>query len=59
VRVPAETSDEPIEQISWAAGYEDPASFRRLFKRLTGVAPGAYRQRFRVPVVEAATGKAG
>jgi len=46
-----ESSDEPIEEISWAVGYEDPASFRRLFKRLTGLAPGAYRQRFQIPVV--------
>jgi transcriptional regulator GlxA family with amidase domain len=46
-----ETSDEPIEEISWAVGYEDPASFRRLFKRLTGLTPGAYRQRFQIPVV--------
>ncbi len=31
-----ETTGEPIEEISWAVGYEDPASLRRLFKRLTG-----------------------
>ena len=48
-----ETSDEPIEDISWAVGYEDPASFRRLFKRLTGLTPGAYRQRFQIPVTPA------
>jgi len=48
-----ETSDEAIEEISWTVGYEDPASFRRLFRRLTGVTPGAYRQRFRIPVVSA------
>jgi transcriptional regulator GlxA family with amidase domain len=46
-----ETTSEPIEEISWAVGYEDPASFRRLFKRRSGVAPGAYRQRFQVPAV--------
>jgi transcriptional regulator GlxA family with amidase domain len=46
-----EASDESIESISWAVGYEDPASFRRLFKRLTGLAPGAYRQRFQIPPV--------
>ena len=28
---------------------EDPAFFRRLFKRTTGIAPGAYRKRFRIP----------
>jgi transcriptional regulator GlxA family with amidase domain len=46
-----ETSDQGIEEISWTVGYEDPASFRRLFKRLTGLTPGAYRQRFKIPVV--------
>jgi transcriptional regulator GlxA family with amidase domain len=44
-----ETSDQPIEEISWAVGYEDPASFRRLFKRLTEMTPGAYRQKFEIP----------
>ena len=32
-----------------ASGYEDPAFFRRLFKRIAGMAPGAYRKRFRIP----------
>jgi AraC-like DNA-binding protein len=35
-----ETSDEGIDEISWTVGYEDPASFRCLFKRLTGLTPG-------------------
>ena len=50
-----ETTDGSIEEISWAVGYEDPASFQRLFKRLTGLTPGAYRQRFQVPVVSASS----
>ena len=44
-----ERTDAPIDEISWRAGYEDPAFFRRLFKRTTGLAPGAYRKRFRIP----------
>ncbi|MEZ0388289.1 MAG: GlxA family transcriptional regulator [Verrucomicrobium sp.] len=44
-----ERTDVPVEEISWQAGYEDPAFFRRLFKRTTGLAPGAYRKRFRIP----------
>jgi AraC-like DNA-binding protein len=40
---------EHIIEISWQVGYEDPAFFRRLFKRTTGLAPGAYRKRFRIP----------
>jgi transcriptional regulator GlxA family with amidase domain len=44
-----EQSDDSIEEISWQVGYEDPASFRRLFKRLTGLTAGEYRRRFRLP----------
>ena len=46
-----ERGTDPIEEISWTVGYEDPASFRRLFKRLTGVTAGEYRRRFRLPAV--------
>ena len=38
-----------IDEISWQVGYEDPAFFRRLFKRITGVTPASYRRRFQVP----------
>jgi transcriptional regulator GlxA family with amidase domain len=41
-----ETSDMPIDRIGTEVGYEDPASFRRLFKRMTGITPGSYRRRF-------------
>lgn len=44
-----ERTDASIEQISWKVGYEDPAFFRRLFKRITRITPGAYRRKFRVP----------
>lgn len=36
-----------IEQIAAAVGYQDVSAFRRLFSRLTEVAPGEYRRRFR------------
>ena len=49
-----EQSNDSIEEISWAVGYEDPASFRRLFKRLTGLTPGEYRRRFGWPGVRPA-----
>jgi transcriptional regulator GlxA family with amidase domain len=45
-----ERTDEPADEISWRVGYEDAAFFRRLFKRVTGMTPGAYRRRFQVPV---------
>jgi len=44
-----ERSDASVDEISWRVGYEDAAFFRRLFKRTTGVAPGAYRKRYRIP----------
>lgn len=44
-----ETSSDPIERIAQLVGYEDTASFRRLFRRLVGMAPGDYRRKFQVP----------
>ena len=44
-----ERTEAPVDEIIWRVGYEDPAFFRRLFKRITGMAPGAYRKRFRIP----------
>jgi transcriptional regulator GlxA family with amidase domain len=46
---PAGTDDDSVDEISWRVGYEEAAFFRRLFKRTTGLAPGAYRKRFRIP----------
>jgi transcriptional regulator GlxA family with amidase domain len=42
----------PVDEISWKVGYEDPAFFRRLFKRITGVTAGAYRRKLHIPEVE-------
>jgi len=44
-----ERTEAAADEISWKVGYEDPAFFRRLFKRVTGLTPGAYRKRFQVP----------
>jgi transcriptional regulator GlxA family with amidase domain len=44
-----ERTEVPADEISWQVGYEDPAFFRRLFRRITGLTPGAYRKRFQVP----------
>lgn len=35
-----------VQEVSQAVGYEDPAYFRSLFKRHTGMVPAAYRRRF-------------
>ncbi len=41
-------SRDPIETIAWNVGYKDPASFRKVFTRIVGLAPGEYRKRFGV-----------
>lgn len=44
-----ERTNAPIDEIAWQIGYEEPAFFRRLFKRTTGITPGAYRRKLQVP----------
>jgi transcriptional regulator GlxA family with amidase domain len=44
-----ERTRDPVDEIAWRVGYEDPAFFRRLFRRVTGLTPGAYRRRFQLP----------
>jgi transcriptional regulator GlxA family with amidase domain len=44
-----ERTEAPVDEIGWKVGYEDPAFFRRLFKRTTGLSPGLYRRRFKIP----------
>ena len=40
-------SDAPLAQIAAASGFYDQSHFSRVFKRQTGLAPGAYRATFR------------
>ncbi len=42
-----EGSRRGFEDITAAVGYLDAASFRRLFKRTTGLPPAQYRRRFK------------
>lgn len=42
-----ETTSLPSDEIAAQVGYENPAFFRRLFKRCTGLTPGVYRRMFR------------
>jgi transcriptional regulator GlxA family with amidase domain len=44
-----EASTDAVELIAAEVGYEDPAHFRRLFRRLTGMSPAGYRRKFRLP----------
>lgn len=41
-----ETESMGVEEISGKVGYEDTASFRRLFKRKAGLSPMTYRKKF-------------
>lgn len=51
-----ETTDEPIDVIARQVGYEDGASFRRLFRRLAGMNPGDYRRKLQPPSFVKAAG---
>lgn len=42
-----ESEGTAVDDIAALVGYENPAFFRRLFKRSTGLTPGAYRRMFR------------
>ena len=41
-----EASTVPVDEVGVEVGYEDPSFFRRLFKRLVGLTPSAYRRMF-------------
>jgi transcriptional regulator GlxA family with amidase domain len=44
-----ERTQTPVAEISWDVGYQDPAFFRRLFKRSTRLTPVDYRRKFKIP----------
>lgn len=46
-----ETTAVAVETVGRKVGYEDAASFRRLFRRLVGMTPGDYRRKFRPPSI--------
>ncbi|OWQ42287.1 AraC family transcriptional regulator [Pseudomonas lactis] len=37
-----------IDHIAWTVGYQDPSAFRAIFKKITGLSPSDYRNRFAV-----------
>jgi transcriptional regulator GlxA family with amidase domain len=51
------SSEDAIDTIPGRVGYEDSASFGRLFKRATGVTPGRYRQKYRRMIRATRAGK--
>ena len=46
-----ERDEDAVDEISWRVGYEDPAFFRRLFKRITGISPAAATSRARLRIL--------
>jgi len=46
-----ERTSKPIDEISYEVGYENPAFFRRVFKRNVRMTPSVYRRKFLVPSV--------
>lgn len=42
----------PVDQVAWEVGYGDTSAFRKVFMRITGLSPAAYRQRFRTAAQE-------
>jgi transcriptional regulator GlxA family with amidase domain len=46
-----ETGSTPVDAVAREVGYEDTASFRRLFHRLSGMTPGDYRRKFQLPAL--------
>lgn len=44
-----ESTELSVEDSAWRIGYEDPAYFRQLFRRITGMTPAKYRKAFRTP----------
>lgn len=46
-----ERTGKPVDEISYEVGYENPAFFRRIFKRNVRMTPGAYRRKLRIPRV--------
>jgi len=39
-------TDKPVKTIAWELGFEDHTYFSRLFRKLTGETPGAFRNKF-------------
>ena len=43
-----EETGRAIEDVGWQVGYEEPAAFRRIFRKVTRLTPGEYRRKFRL-----------
>jgi transcriptional regulator GlxA family with amidase domain len=41
-----EFTNDAVDQIAWSTGYEDSGAFRKVFHKVMGISPSAYRKRF-------------
>jgi YesN/AraC family two-component response regulator len=41
-----ESSKENVNEVMYSVGYSDTKAFRTLFKKLTGISPVAYREKY-------------
>jgi transcriptional regulator GlxA family with amidase domain len=41
-----EFTNDAVDQIAWSIGYEDSGAFRKVFHKVMGISPSAYRKRF-------------
>lgn len=47
-----EFTNQAVNQIAWSIGYEDAGAFRKVFHKVVGISPGAYRKRFSLTAKE-------
>jgi transcriptional regulator GlxA family with amidase domain len=41
-----EFTNHAVDQIAFSIGYEDASAFRKVFHKVMGISPSAYRKRF-------------
>jgi transcriptional regulator GlxA family with amidase domain len=41
-----ESEETPVDDIAWEVGYQDPAAFRRMFRKCVSMTPQDYRRRY-------------
>jgi transcriptional regulator GlxA family with amidase domain len=41
-----EFTNEAVDHIAWTIGYGDSGAFRKVFHKVMGISPSAYRKRF-------------
>ena len=47
-----EFTNHAVDQIAFSVGYEDAGAFRKVFHKVMGISPSAYRKRFGLTATE-------